>query len=233
MCNESIHFWLESHCYITYTAICCLHCRAPPSFSIPQAPFWPLPDLSVASSLPDLYFDVHLKQDNKSASKLDGHASQSADVTAAKSQDNVTLRFLPSLKMNDFCRIAVFAIQLVCFEPEPYTQSVHPRLIHGWQGGWNQGRVLCTFSEGSTGSPPLFTIQKCYIFKKRRIIIYYCKDKISHIFIWKKCLLSHYLPPNDVTHWWLSLWPTDKSLCICSIKTRVSLATFSENSLAL
>ncbi len=27
-----------------------------------------------------------------------------------------------------------------------------------------------------------------------------------------KCLLSHYLSPNDESHWWLSLWPTDESL---------------------
>ena len=31
-----------------------------------------------------------------------------------------------------------------------------------------------------------------------------------------KCLLSHYLSPNEVTQR-LSLWPTDESPCICSI----------------
>ncbi len=31
---------------------------------------------------------------------------------------------------------------------------------------------------------------------------------------------SHYLSPNEVTPWWLSLWPTDGSTCICSIMTR-------------
>ncbi len=31
------------------------------------------------------------------------------------------------------------------------------------------------------------------------------------------CLLSHYLSPDDATQWWLSLWLTDESPCICSI----------------
>ncbi len=42
--------------------------------------------------------------------------------------------------------------------------------------------------------------------------------------------VSHYQSPNDATQWWLSLRSTDESLCICSITTRVVLATFLEKS---
>ncbi len=45
-------------------------------------------DGSVVGSLPDSYFDVHPKQDDKSASKLDGHALESGNVTAATLQSN-------------------------------------------------------------------------------------------------------------------------------------------------
>ncbi len=48
------------------------------------------------------------------------------------------------------------------------------------------------------------------------------KDKTCHkmyympynlkAFNLNKCLLSHYLSPNDATQWWLNLWPTDESL---------------------
>ena len=41
-----------------------------------------------------------------------------------------------------------------------------------------------------------------------------------------KCLFSHYGSLNEVTRWWLSLWPTDESLCIC--RTMDSGATFAE-----
>ncbi len=38
--------------------------------------------------------------------------------------------------------------------------------------------------------------------------------------------VSHYLLPNEVTQWWLSLWPADECPCICSITNRESVAPF-------
>lgn len=57
--------------------------------------------------------------------------------------------------------------------------------------------------------------------------VYVCKDENCLKVMTLKILfiLGHYLSPHGVSRWWLSLWPTGESSCICSMRW-VSVATF-------
>ena len=55
--------------------------------------------------------------------------------------------------------------------------------------------------------------------------VHILQNESTYLWVWNnnldlhlsKCLFSHYLSQNEVTQWWLSLWPTDENLCICNI----------------